>query len=254
MLIDWFTVGAQVLNFLILVWLMKHFLYQPVLNSIDAREKRIADQIADAEAIEVVASRERDDFKQKNDEFDEQRDAMLAKVSDEAKTERQSLMDEARKDSDALSFKRDESRKNEARNLTEAISQRTQQEVFAIARKTLGDLATLDLEKSVVDVFARRLSDLDGTAKEKLASAIKASSEPILVSSAFELPAEEQSNVRDAINETFSVDVQLQFETSPEIVSGIELNVGGQKLAWSIAEYLTSLETGVGELLKKSSC
>ena len=42
MLIDWFTVGAQVLNFLILVWLLKHFLYKPILNAIDAREKRIA--------------------------------------------------------------------------------------------------------------------------------------------------------------------------------------------------------------------
>ena len=42
MLIDWFTVGAQALNFLILVWLMKRFLYKPILHAIDAREKRIA--------------------------------------------------------------------------------------------------------------------------------------------------------------------------------------------------------------------
>ena len=42
MLIDWFTVGAQVLNFLILVWLLKRFLYRPILHAIDAREQRIA--------------------------------------------------------------------------------------------------------------------------------------------------------------------------------------------------------------------
>ena len=48
MLIDWFTVGAQVLNFLILVWLLKRFLYKPILNAIDAREKRIAAELADA--------------------------------------------------------------------------------------------------------------------------------------------------------------------------------------------------------------
>jgi len=50
MLIDWFTVGAQALNFLILVWLLKHFLYQPILNAIDAREKLIAKELADADA------------------------------------------------------------------------------------------------------------------------------------------------------------------------------------------------------------
>lgn len=42
MLIDWFTVGAQVLNFVILMWLMKRSLCQPVLDAIDAREDRRA--------------------------------------------------------------------------------------------------------------------------------------------------------------------------------------------------------------------
>ena len=50
MLIDWFTVGAQALNFLILVWLMKHFLYQPILHAIDAREKKIAAELAKGDA------------------------------------------------------------------------------------------------------------------------------------------------------------------------------------------------------------
>jgi hypothetical protein len=48
MLIDWFTVGAQALNFLILVWLMKRFLYKPILNAVAEREKRIAAELADA--------------------------------------------------------------------------------------------------------------------------------------------------------------------------------------------------------------
>ena len=50
MLIDWFTVGAQALNFLILVWLMKRFLYKPILDAIDAREDRVAAELADADA------------------------------------------------------------------------------------------------------------------------------------------------------------------------------------------------------------
>ena len=50
MLIDWFTVGAQALNFIILVWLLKRFLYKPILNAVDAREKRIAAELADADA------------------------------------------------------------------------------------------------------------------------------------------------------------------------------------------------------------
>jgi F-type H+-transporting ATPase subunit b len=62
MIIDWFTVGAQALNFLILVWLMKRFLYKPILHAIDAREKRIAMQLADANAQMTAATHARDEF------------------------------------------------------------------------------------------------------------------------------------------------------------------------------------------------
>ncbi|MEO5958542.1 MAG: F0F1 ATP synthase subunit B, partial [Opitutaceae bacterium] len=71
MLIDWFTVGAQVLNFLILVWLMKRFLYKPILNAIDAREKKISAELADAESKRAEAMKDRDEFQQKNEEFDQ---------------------------------------------------------------------------------------------------------------------------------------------------------------------------------------
>ena len=53
MLIDWFTIAAQALNFLILVWLMRRFLYKPILNAIDAREKLIAKELA--EVVILVA-------------------------------------------------------------------------------------------------------------------------------------------------------------------------------------------------------
>ena len=78
MLIDWFTVGAQVLNFLILVWLMKRFLYKPILSAIDEREKRIAAELADAAAKKAEAQKERDDFQHKNEEFEQQRAALLS--------------------------------------------------------------------------------------------------------------------------------------------------------------------------------
>jgi F-type H+-transporting ATPase subunit b len=46
------------------------------------------------------------------------------------------------------------------------------------------------------------------------------------------------------MNETMAADVPIQFETVPELVSGIELSVNGKKLAWSVNEYLKTVETG----------
>src|SRR5450631_3388047 len=104
--IDWFTVIAQVINFLILVWLLKRFLYKPILHAIDEREKGIASQLAQAEAKKVEAQQERDDFQHKNEAFEKERAALLSKATNEAQAERQRLLDEARKDAELLRAKR----------------------------------------------------------------------------------------------------------------------------------------------------
>ena len=250
MLIDWFTVGAQALNFLILVWLLKHFLYKPILHAIDAREKRIATELADADAKKAEAIKERDEFQHKNEEFDRQRAVLLSQATDEAKAERQRLLDEARQAADALSAKRQDTLRNDAHNLNQAISRRTQQEVFAIARKALTDLASTSLEERLGEVFTRRLREMDGKAKAGLAVALKTAAHPALVRSAFDLPAEQRTVIQQALNETFSSEIHVRFETAPDLISGIELTTNGQKVAWSIADYLTFLEKGVDELLK----
>ena len=250
MLIDWFTVGAQTLNFIILVWLLKRFLYKPILRAIDERENRIATELADADTKKAEAQKERDEFQQKNEEFDRQRTTLLSKATNEVQAERQRLLDEARKAADALSSKRQETLRNEAMNLNQAIIRRTQQEVFAITRKALMDLATTSLEERLGEVFTRRLQEIDDKAKKNLAEALKTATDPAVVRSAFDLPAEQRATIQNALNETFSAEIRISFETAPDLISGIELTANGQKVAWSISDYLVSLEKGVADLLK----
>ncbi len=251
MLIDWFTVGAQALNFVILVWLMKHFLYKPILHAIDAREKRIAAELADADAKKAEAQKERAEFQHKNEEFDQQRATLMSQAADEAKTERQRLLDEAREAAEVLSAKRQETLRNDAHDLSQAIGRQTREEVFAIARKALTDLATTSLEERMSEVFTRRLREMDDQAKACLGAALKTASEPALVRSAFELPTPQRAAIQNALNEAFSAEVHVRFETATNLIGGIELATNGQKVAWSIDDYLGSLEKSVAALVGK---
>jgi F-type H+-transporting ATPase subunit b len=253
MLIDWFTVAAQVINFLILVWLLKRFLYKPILHAIDAREQRIALALADADATKATAQQERDEFQRKNAVFDQQRAARLSQATDEAHAERQRLLDEARQMAEALRAERQDALKREQQSLNVEIARRTREEVFAIARKVLTDLAGTSLEASMSEVFARRLRELNDALKEDFAKALEASSNPVLVRSAFELPAEQRTVIQTALHDSVSVESQVRFETAPDVISGIELSVNGRKFAWSIADYLASLEKSIGDLLSPSN-
>jgi F-type H+-transporting ATPase subunit b len=125
--------------------------------------------------------------------------------------------------------------------------------VFAIARKALTDLAATSLEERLVAVFTRRLQEMDRKTKEGLATALKTASEPAFLRSAFDLPPEQRAVIQNALNVAFSDEVRVRFETAPDLIGGIELSANGQKMAWSIADYLESLQKGVGELLKEKA-
>jgi F-type H+-transporting ATPase subunit b len=249
MLIDWFTVGAQLVNFLILVWLLKRFLYRPVLRAIDAREKRIAAELAEADAKKADALKERDDFQAKNKAFNEQRAALLDKAVEDANAENERLLGVARTLADELRAKEDSSLHAERARLGGRLSRLAALEVVEIARRTLGDLATVSLEERIGEVFTRRLRELDAKSRETLATALRNSSDHAVISSRFDLGSTQRAAIQNALNEDFSADIHLRFETTPEGICGVELTVGGQRVAWDIADYLSSLDRKVGQFL-----
>ena len=247
---DWITIGAQALNFLILVWLMKRFLYQPILRAIDEREKGIAKELAEADAIKGEAQKEREAYRRKNEEFDRQKSALMSQATEEANQQRQRLFEEARQSADDWSLKVHESSWLEQQNLHAEFARRIHTEIFAMVRKALIDLAGTDLEQRMSEIFAQRLGELNGASKAHLAEALKSASVPAIVRSAFDLQSAERATIQKSLNEAFSMEVQLQFETSPNAVCGIELSVQGQRVAWSMGDYLDQHEKRIAELFK----
>jgi F-type H+-transporting ATPase subunit b len=248
MLIDWFTVGAQVLNFLVLVWLLSRFLYKPILRAISAREKSIVDERADTDAKRSEAQSERNEFQNKNKAFAEQRTALFLAAENEAKADGQRILDTARKEANDLRVGQESALRSDRARLDDEITHLAGIEVVEIARKALSDLATANLEERIVAVFTRRLHEMNGKAKETLGAALKVSPEDALVRSAFDLPPEQRAAIQNALNETFSAEIRVRFETAGDVLCGIELTSSGQKVGWSIADYLRALNQKVDAL------
>ncbi len=249
MLIDWFTVGAQALNFVVLVWLLKRFLYRPVIDAIAAREDRIAQQIADAEATKRDAEQQRDIFIKKREVFDVEHAALLDAATEAAEVERERLVGIARTDADELSAKRREALLNEAANLHRTLGNSVRHEVFEITRRVLADLATASLEERLADVLIRHLRALDPAAMSELAEALTAPGANTVVRSAFELPHAQRLAIQSVVESCLGAGVAIQFVTAPDLVNGIELVGAGQKLAWSIDQYLDALERTAADLM-----
>lgn len=229
--VDWFTTAAQVINFLVLMWLLKRFLYKPILNAISAREKHIADQLANAAQKEAEAQKEQDIFKQKIDTFDKEKAQLMVDAKATAHELSETLLKEVKDEADAVRLKRKEALQTEIEDLSEDILKQTKEQVFATAAKILSDLADSSLEERMFTVFITRLQNMSKKDKSAL------SSDTAVIASAFKLSQAQQKILKDELK----IDT-LKFKIVPDLLSGIEISVNGHKLAWSITDYLATLK------------
>lgn len=244
MKVDWFTVIAQAINFLILLWLMKRFLYIPILNAIDEREKGIAEELANGEKIRITAQRQKEEYDRKKNELDQESAAFLKEAKDEGLAEKQRLLKETQEETEDLRVKIREVLAEEKKTLLIGISIRTRDQVLAITRKVLADLAGSNLEEQMVVVFIQRLHDLSSEEIKVLTSAAKAEGGSLIIRTTGIIAKEQQKSIEMSFKEILGTQPKVTYQSSPELICGIEMEVNGQKVAWSIDDYLSSTEEG----------
>ena len=231
----------QIVNFLILMYLLKRFLYGPILKAIDQREKKIAAHFEAAEQKEQDAIRKNETLDAEKRDLDAKRESMLVDAKADADKHRKELTAEAQKQVEALSERWREDLERQKDAFLEDIATRAGEGVCAVARKTLADLADAKLEGLMVGVLLRRLAEVPDTERSELAKVVKASGKPLIVATAWELPEEGRKQVAAAIGEHVAKDVEVAFETAPEITCGIELRTECRKISWTVAAYIQGI-------------
>jgi F-type H+-transporting ATPase subunit b len=258
MLIDWFTVSAQTLNFLLLVWLLKRYLYGPILKAIDARESQVAKVLSDADTIKSDAELQRNLFEKKIIEVDTKREQLLKESKITAKNHSEKIVFQAHRNADEISKSRLLALERELQHYQDNIVLKTLQEIYEIARKVLTDLADVELEQKMFECFCRHLQSISPNEKTNLNKTIEEDNTGLLICSAFALTPLQIDKI-DLIlqgitaQKTTSTNTnrhyQLKQEVKTELISGIELRSNAWKLAWNSEDYLKVLQTHINQLL-----
>jgi F-type H+-transporting ATPase subunit b len=240
-LLDWFTVISQIVNFLLLVALLKYFLYDRIIRAMDEREARIAARLQEAEATQAAAEREAAAYRQQREEIEDRRTELLARAKAEADTRRDALLDKARGEVEAMQAGWHQALQQQQAAFLQELRQRAGQQVYATARRALGDLAGADVEAQMIAAFLEQLQGLDERDWHAIAEALHASAQPMAVASAFDMPPQARHQLAELLRHRLGP-LELRFATAPELIGGIEMKVDGYKLAWNLDHYLATLE------------
>lgn len=242
MQIDWFTFGAQILNFLLLIWLLKRFLYSPIIAAMDRREEHIRSRIEGADRRRREAEEEAEAFRKRSEELEARREEVLAEARREADRRRKELIREARQNVADLESRWREALKEERDAFVEAIGDSIVSSAMSIMRSLLRNLADADLDDQIFDTFIDRLHDLDESEQDRLAQAVRSDAR-IQVGSSYELDRKQRHSLTEALRSVTQSDVEPSFDVVDTAVLGLEVRVGERKLAWSADDYLTRLES-----------
>jgi F-type H+-transporting ATPase subunit b len=249
--IDWFVFLAQIVNFLILVYLLKYFLYNRILNAMDAREARIASQFEEARQIKEEAQKAAEEYGRKNRELHEQSEEFLNQAHRRAEQEKDILMDRVREDVEQVRQRWYETLARERNAFLEELRRRVGAYVHETIRRVLSDMADDALEGRMVQVFARRIREMDGGEQELLKNALKGKKAVIRVHSAFTLDSGHRQIIEQALEPYLTPKVTVRYDVVETVGAGIELMARGYKLSWSIRDYLAGLEEKFIRALKE---
>lgn len=245
MLIDWFTVAAQMVNFLILVALLKRFLYGPIIKAMADREAGIAARLEEARRQAEAAELVKDELREKNRAFEKKSTAMLAAARQEAEDERSALLRQTREEAEHKRMVWEEALQREQTAFRRQWRLHAGSQFVQVARQALGGLAEAELEQQMVQVFLKRLGALPENLRQDLSETIRRSGSQISIASSFEISPESRFLLEKAVRNRLASAGTFQYRIAASLLCGIELTADGLRVGWNLEDYLGDLEAGL---------
>jgi len=251
MQIDWFTLVAQIINFLILVGLLKKFLYGPIIRAMDDRERGIASRLEEANEREREAQQEIQAYRAKREELEEGREEALARAREEAETTRHELIASARDDVREMQQQWRHAVQDEQESFLRDLQAEVGKGVCEVTARIMRDLANERLQDHIVEVFLDRARDVEGVDREALREAIAAAGGQVTIRSTFELGEKQQQKVAQLVRQEFVADGTVAFEKDHDLICGLEVRSGGRRLGWNVDDYLGAVAESLAAALKE---
>ncbi len=252
MVIDLFTVIAQIINFLILVFLLKKFLFNKIIGIIDERENKISEQLSNAEKQERATQEELEKQREIREKMEQEWDDNMAKIKKEVQAKRQDMMKEARQSANQTQEEWKKAMLKQRDAFLQELRYLSCRQVCQVSKKVLADLANERLESHLISSFLERLDSLQKNKEQGFKLSELSGEEKVEIYTAFQLQKKDKEKITEKIKNLTNNQVDIIFKESNDLICGIELRSEGKKIAWSIESYLDVLDRRLKEMFEES--
>jgi len=236
--LSWSTLLLEVINFLILIWILKRFLYRPVLAMIEQRRQHIETQTEAARATQQQADSLKAQYEQRLTDWDKEKRQANESLQKELQQERTKRLQQLQQDMDS---QREENRHANQQQLAEQDRQYRAEALKLgadFASKLLSAVACVEVHNQLVELSLTQLASLVDSQIQTLRNALVPTPDQIKILTAYALEEDQQQRLTKALQEFCSSPIPVNFIPEPDLIAGLEIELGSSLLRLNIRDQL----------------
>ncbi len=224
--LNWTTFTLEILNFLVLVWVLKRLLYQPILKVIAERKAQILNTLVDAETQRKDAQSLREQYENRQAEWNREKETVQNRMIEEVNAEKTRLLAGLQV---SLEQEREKARALEERRLTDLTRQAVDAAIVQggrFAARLLTRLASAELEAKLVEILLEDLRRIPDERRQAIRTACAKADVSAIVTSAHVLSEPQQKSVVEAVQSLLGRPVSCEWREDRDLLAGIRLSLG----------------------------
>lgn len=246
---DILTYLFEIINFFVLLWILKKLLYKPIISVLKQRKEYIDENIRKAEEAESRYKRLQKQYEELLKEIEETKKTKFAEITQEVEKEKERLYEQMKKELDAERQKFLESLEAYKKEVLMEIKEETVKTSLELVSKILYNFADKHLHKKFVDLAIDGIKNINPEERDNLAEELK--EHPVVyIETAYSLDDKDVSKIKNAIKETLGIDVEINQDEKKDLIAGVKLHIASKLIDVSLEGQLSAFETLLRERIE----
>ena len=244
---NWVTFFAQIANLFVLVWLLKRFLYRPILSVIEKRQAYIEDKVKKADEAAASAQKQEAALHKKMLQWEKDKQKRLDSLDEELMTYREKQTELIHDQIEQMRNRSQEALNRETASLRLEIRDMMAQNFVHLSRQVLKDLSGLSPIEQAITLFQEKIKKLTKTELKNIQETLKKKKAIDIVSSG-PLSDKVQKELNTFFKKQFGLS-EITYSIQPDLILGIEAVIGETVLEWNLKTYLDTFEGNLNAAL-----
>jgi len=236
--LSWSTFLLEIINFVILVWILKRFFYAPVRRVIDQRRKAIEESMAQAEQKRAEARTLEEQYQARLSHWEQEKKQAREQLESEIAAERARMMDNLKGEVEKAGEKARVLNERHLEDFKHQVEQQALSQATVFAARILGRTADQGVQDRLFDILINELPKVPAEDRSAIQGDTEGAKPIVKVTSAYPINEEQRTTLEKVLSGLGEAGVACEYHTDPALIAGFRINAGALVLRANLQDEL----------------